>query len=192
MNPDWSLIGFTRINVVGSSGSGKSTIGKKIAQTLDLPYVESDELFWLPDWTEPPEEQFLATVKAVVAKDCWVLDGNYSRTIPIKWPRTHAVVWADLPYPVIFWQVLLRTLRRSITQEELWAGNRESLTKAFFSRDSILLWSLSNMKRVRKGYEGAMSRDDLKHIRFIRLRSRSDVAAFLRQLATEHKKGPTT
>ena len=85
-----------------------------------------------------------------------MLDGNYHRTAPIKWHKVEVVVWLDLPYWQIFWQVLSRTLRRSITREELWAGNRESLAKAFFSRDSILVWSLTNMKKIRVRYSEVM------------------------------------
>jgi len=35
-----------KIFVYGYSGSGKSTIGKKIARKLKYEYVEIDELFW--------------------------------------------------------------------------------------------------------------------------------------------------
>lgn len=48
------------------------------------------------------------------------------------------VVWLDLPYWQVLYQVLTRTLKRSITQEELWSGNRESLKQAFFEKDSVI------------------------------------------------------
>jgi hypothetical protein len=82
--------------------------------------------------------------------------------------------------------VLNRTLRRSITREELWAGNRESLAKAFFSRDSILLWSLTNMKKVRDRYSEVMRDESFSGIRFVRLRSRDEVNAFVAALTECH------
>ena len=39
-----------RISVVGSSGSGKTTVARRIAEALDAPHVELDELHWGPDW----------------------------------------------------------------------------------------------------------------------------------------------
>jgi hypothetical protein len=41
---------FERINVVGTSGSGKTTFARQLAARLDLPYYEMDALFWKPGW----------------------------------------------------------------------------------------------------------------------------------------------
>ena len=74
-----------RINVVGTSGSGKSTISKKLAENLGVPYIELDALFWGPNWTTTPDDEFFESLeKQLTATDGWVLDGNYSRTTPIK------------------------------------------------------------------------------------------------------------
>lgn len=67
------------------------------------------------------------------------------------------VVWLDLPYWLILYQVISRTIRRSVTKETLWAGNRNSLRKAFFSRNSIIWWCLTNLRQVRRQYLAAMS-----------------------------------
>lgn len=171
-----------RVNVVGSSGSGKSTVGRLIADKLDMPYVELDDLHWLPDWTESTDEQLFSKLENALSGEGWVLDGNYSRTVPVKWKRVQMVVWLDLPYWLILFQVITRTFRRSIYSEVLWAGNRESLAKAFFDKDSIILWSISNLSRVRRGYSQAMTDDRFGHIQFVRLRSRREIREFLSAL----------
>ena len=38
-----------KINVVGTSGVGKSTLARRLAQELSLPYIEMDVLYWLPE-----------------------------------------------------------------------------------------------------------------------------------------------
>jgi hypothetical protein len=83
---------------------------------------------------------------------------------------------------LILYQVIVRTIRRSLTKEELWAGNRETLKKAFFERDSIILWCLTNLGKVRRHYLAAMSDPRYRHIRFVRIRSRKELAAFLASL----------
>jgi adenylate kinase family enzyme len=173
---------FHRINIVGSSGSGKSTTGKLIARKLDSPYVELDEIQWKPNWTESTEEELFANLERSLEGESWVLDGNYSKTVSIKWQQVQLVVWLDLPYWLILYQVIVRTIRRSLTKEELWAGNRETLKKAFFERDSIILWCLTNLGKVRRHYLAAMSDPRYRHIRFVRIRSRKELAAFLASL----------
>lgn len=41
-----------RINVIGTSGSGKSTFSRMLATTLGYPYIEMDAMFWQPNWQE--------------------------------------------------------------------------------------------------------------------------------------------
>ena len=69
-----------RINVVGTSGSGKSTFAKSIAKKFNAPYVQMDEIFWKPNWKESCDEEFFSKVEEVVSTDRWILDGNYTRT----------------------------------------------------------------------------------------------------------------
>jgi adenylate kinase family enzyme len=173
---------FHRINIVGCSGSGKTTTGKLIAKKLGYPYVELDEIQWKPNWTESTEEELFTNLERSLAGESWVLDGNYSKTVPIKWKRVQLIVWLDLPYWLILYQVISRTIRRSLTSEELWAGNRETLWKAFFHRDSIIWWSLTNLAKNRRQYLAAMSDARYSHIRFVRIRSRKELAVFVSAL----------
>ena len=173
---------FQRINVVGSSGSGKTTVGKRIAERLAYPFVELDEIQWKPNWTESTEEELFTNLERSLSGESWVLDGNYSKTVPIKWKRVQLVVWLDLPYWLILFQVISRTIRRSLTQEALWAGNRGTLGKAFFDRDSIILWSLTNLRANRRRYLAAIQEPRFGHIRFIRIRTRKELELFLAAL----------
>src|SRR5215510_13089404 len=114
----------------------------------------------------------------------WVLDGNYTRTIPVKWKKVQAVIWLDPSLLRTVLQVIKRTIHRSLTQEELWpgTGNRESLRKAFLSKDSIILWAITSHQNSRKNYGSIMSSPAYSYISFIRLNSRTQVASFLEGL----------
>jgi len=46
-----------RINVIGTSGSGKTTFGREQASTLQIPFIELDTIFWEPDWNEPDDSE---------------------------------------------------------------------------------------------------------------------------------------
>jgi hypothetical protein len=73
-------------------------------------------------------------------------------------------------------------LKRSITQEELWSGNRESLKQAFFEKDSVIWWSLTHLTSNRRRYADAMTDPQYEHIQFVRLQSRKEVTEFIGSL----------
>jgi len=106
-----------RINVVGTSGSGKSTFAKSIAKKFNAPYVQMDEIYWKPNWKESCDEEFFSKVEEVVSTDRWILDGNYKRTIPIKWKRVQMVVYLDLPFHVVLYRIIKRSFLRGIRKK---------------------------------------------------------------------------
>jgi adenylate kinase family enzyme len=171
-----------RINVVGTTGSGKTTVAREIADRLGLRHVELDALFWKPDWGQTPDEEFLPRVDEATSGGRWVLDGNYSRTRPIVWPRADTIVWLDYSFPRVFGRLLWRTIRRSITKEELWEGCRERFRTSFFSRESILIWCLKTYWLRRRNYPELFARPENRHLRLVHLRTPRETAGWLRAL----------
>jgi adenylate kinase family enzyme len=86
---------WERINVVGTSGSGKSTFARQLAGLLDLPYHERDRFFWKRGWQPASDEELFRKVEEATSQPRWVLDGNYTRTLPIKWKRVQLVQRLD-------------------------------------------------------------------------------------------------
>ena len=170
-----------RINVIGTSGSGKTTFARELARLLGLPCYEMDALFWKPGWSESSDEELFRKVEEVTSGPRWVLDGNYTRTRAVSWRRVQVVIWLDPSFVTTLWSVTARTVRRACTREELWmgTGNRESLAQAFFTRKSIIWWAISRHGHNRRKYSAAMAAPEYRHIRFVRLGSRRDATRFL-------------
>jgi len=143
-----------------------------------------DGIFWGPDWYWPSDEEFFTNLREAFKKDAWVLDGNYTRSIPIKWEKVEIVIWLDYSFIRTLCQALIRAVKRSITKEELWAGtgNRESFKKSFFSKDSIILWTIKTHGTVRHKYLDYMKDEKYPGIQFLRLKSPSESKTFLEQL----------
>lgn len=160
-----------RFSVVGTTGAGKTTTARRIAQRLEIPHVELDALYWGPEWSPASLPVFRTRVADAVRDEAWVVDGNYSKVRDIVWRRADVVVWLDYELPVILRQLVCRTLRRCVRQEELWNGNRETLREAFFSRKSIVLWALRTYRRRRKEYSALFQGSDYAHLSLMRLTS---------------------
>jgi adenylate kinase family enzyme len=176
----------TRINVVGTCGSGKTTVGRRLAERLGLPFVEMDALAWRSDWRLAPYEEIRRLLDTATRAGGWVVDGNYSRFRDLLWGRADTVVWLDLGFVRTFGQLLLRTFGRCITREELWHGNRERLRSALLSRDSILLWGLKTYRRRRRDYPRLLSQPEHAHLRLVHLRTRCEIERWLAGLPQTH------
>ncbi|WP_240740895.1 adenylate kinase [Deinococcus sp. Arct2-2] len=171
-----------RILVIGTTGSGKTTLARAIAGRLGLPHGEQDSWFHQPGWQAAPTQQFRAQVAAFTSQSAWVMDGNYSKARDIGWARADTLVWLDYPARVVFWRLLTRTVRRTLSQQELWNGNRESL-RLQLSRDSIFLWFFrTHWKRQRTTPEQIAQ---FPHLRVVRLCSPEAAAAWVGALVEE-------
>lgn len=167
-----------RVVVIGTSGSGKTTLARALAERLGCPHIELDALHWGPGWTETPPDVFQAKVSEAVAAERWVLDGNYSKARSVVWARADTVVWLDYALWVPLWRVTWRTLRRGLTREELWNGNREPVL-GIFSRESMVLWVLKTYRRRRREYPALLAQPAYAHLRVIRLRSPRETRRWL-------------
>ncbi len=74
-----------RISVVGTSGWGKTTVGRALADRLGIPFIELDALAWLPGWTNRPLAEGRVLVEERTRGSVWVVDGNYSKVRDIVW-----------------------------------------------------------------------------------------------------------
>ncbi len=161
-----------RVSVVGNSGSGKSTFGRRLAERMQVPYVELDAIFHQPGWEELPRDQFRDRVAEVVAGPSWVVDGNYSVVRDLVWAAADTVVWFDPPRRTVMRRVITRTVARTMTRRELWNGNREPWSNllSLDPQRSIVAWSWTRHAVYRERYGHAREDPAWSGLEFIRVR----------------------
>jgi adenylate kinase family enzyme len=171
-----------RIVVIGTTGAGKSTLAASLAARLDLPQIELDALHWGPRWTPVGRDTFRARVAAATAAERWVAAGNYGTVRDLLWPRADTIVWLDYPLVLSFWRLTRRSLRRILTREELWAGNRETFRTQFLSRDSLYVWAARSHARHRREFAAHLADPAHTHLTTLRFASPRDTARWLATL----------
>jgi adenylate kinase family enzyme len=137
-----------QINVRG--GGGKTTLAKAIAQKKTLSFIELDAIQWLPNWEERDRADFGDKTSQAIqdADGAWVVDGNYSGYIgDLVVKEADMVVWLNLPWRVMFWRVVKRSIVRAWDKRKICGDNTESWRK-LFSRDSLWWWYIANRKRL--------------------------------------------
>lgn len=172
----------TRVNLVGVSGSGKSTVGQELARKLGVPYVEVDALNHGPNWTEATPEELRAKVEATMdAGAGWVLDGNYEHKLgDAILSRADTLVWLDLPLRTVLARLLRRTRTRIRDHVELWNGNKESWRTALVGRESLFVWAIRRHFHHRRNLPSRLARHP--NLTVVRLRSPREVSRWLESI----------
>ncbi|HEY6958317.1 MAG TPA: adenylate kinase [Candidatus Limnocylindria bacterium] len=172
-----------RVSVVGSTGSGKTTLGRELAAILGVPHVELDALNWGAGWTMVPATTFQQRVRDAISRDAWVVDGNYGGqgAREIVWECADTVVWLDFPLGVILARLFRRTNERIRSGRELWegTGNRETFRGAYLSRRSLYLWALKTHRRRKREYAALLALPQYAHLRVHRFTRPEDADAWL-------------
>lgn len=176
------------INIIGTTGSGKSTFARKLADQRKLQNIELDNLLWLDDWQESSNDALFLKLKIAMenAETGWVIDGLYTRTIPMIMEKVDTVIWLDYPFHINLYRLSKRTFGRVISREKLWenSDNRESL-KLMLSKESIFIWLIKSYPKNRKKYSDLMQNPAYQHIQFIHLTSPKQTEAFFKQMKAE-------
>ncbi|MFF1451185.1 adenylate kinase [Streptomyces sp. NPDC058274] len=129
-----------RVLVVGISGAGKSTLARRLAEQLAVPYHEMDSLYFTgPGWAV--NDEFVAEIGRITEGPGWIFDSlGYPEVRDLLWERADTVVWLDYSRRVIMPRILRRSLRRTLSRERVFGGNRETVSD-WFRRDHPAWWA---------------------------------------------------
>ena len=170
-----------RVSLVGGPGNGKTTVGRQLAGTLGVPFIELDSIFHQAGWRDLQRGEFRERVSEALAPESWVVDGNYPAVLDLVWARADTVLWLDLPRPLIMRRVIKRTLRRTLRREVLWNGNREPLTNLYRldPEKNIIRWAWVKHAAYTERYHAAMHDEANAHLHMVRLRTPGEIDTML-------------
>jgi adenylate kinase family enzyme len=169
-----------RVLVAGVTGSGKTTLARRLAAHWGLRHIEIDGLYHGPDWT--PRPTFLDDVRAFAAEPRWVTEFQYISlgTDRILGPRAQLLLWLDYPAALVRRRLLRRTLMRSVLRTRLWNGNVERPPWRLLSRDpnvSILRWQTVTLHKWAERMPSIEAA--YPHLTVVRLRTPAQTEAWL-------------
>lgn len=90
-----------KVVVIGSSGSGKTTIAAEIAKEFNLQSISMDAIIFKDeDFSEKPLREVYRRWIIGVAQgsDNWVMEGVYPEVADALWPLADILLWLDLPF----------------------------------------------------------------------------------------------
>jgi adenylate kinase family enzyme len=162
-----------KVLVIGSAGAGKSTFARHLGTLLNIDVIHLDAPYWHPGWVETPRDEWRKVIEALLPRDAWIIDGNYSNTLELRLGACDTVIFLDIARLICLWRVLKRALLyRSRTRPDMAEGCRERLDFGF------IRWVWHYQSRTRPWIIQIL-RESAQRKQVIWLRSQAEVKRFL-------------
>ena len=162
-----------RVIIIGCGGAGKSTLARKLGEKTGLPVVHLDQIWWGPgNWQHMEREAFDRILAEEMEKPCWILDGNYNRTLQPRLDRCDTVIYLDLPRLVCLGSWVGRVIKN-------WGHVRADMAEgcAEWFDPEMAMWIWNFNKNNRKRYYELLQNLDGRQVHI--LKNRREVKRFL-------------
>ena len=162
-----------KIIIIGSSGTGKSTLARRLGEVTGLDVIHLDRLHWKPNWVETPKDEWQKKVEDVVTGDSWIIDGNFGGTMETRFDACDTVIFLETPRTVCVYRILKRVaFYRKGSRPDMADDCDEKFDWQF------LKWVWNYPVRSKPKVEALIKRfQDTKTI--IRLKSKKEIENFL-------------
>ena len=162
-----------RIIVIGSGGAGKSTFSKRLGDVSGIEVIHLDQIYWRPNWVKTGKDEWRRIVEGLIAKNSWIMDGNFGGTREMRLAACDTVIFLDIPRRICLYRILKRSIiYRGKTRPDMAEGCKERFDLEF------LVWVWNYPKTSGKRALEEMSQLDGKRI--IVLRNTNDIEEFLK------------
>ncbi|OOQ92957.1 DNA topology modulation protein [Bacillus cereus] len=165
-----------KIILIGSGGSGKSTLVKQLGNKLKIQVYHLDALFWKPNWVGVPREEQRTVQNDLIKEEKWIIDGNYGGTMDIRINAADTIIFLDIHRTICVYRAFKRIVQyRNKTRPDMGAGCEERFDLQFFK----WIWEYPKTKRP-----AIVKRLDQlnKDKRVIILKTPSEVQRFLKEV----------
>jgi adenylate kinase family enzyme len=136
--------------IFGRPGSGKSTFALKLSRQLNLPLYHLDRFFYRANWVERNYTEFLDTQQALVDERNWIIDGNATKSLEMRYAHAHIVLYFNFPRLICYWRIFKRLFARDSDINDRATGCHEkirwSLVKYTWTFQDRVTGQINNLK----------------------------------------------
>ncbi len=110
-----------RIHIIGSGGSGKTTLARQLAYNLDAPCYELDHIGYDNHSKRTLEERSF-DVRQITIQPRWVSEGVYLWWVDDLLQNADVIVWLDLHWTLCYQRIVLRHIRADLARTNTHPG----------------------------------------------------------------------
>lgn len=170
-----------KIIIIGCSGSGKSTLSRQLSELMQIPVVHLDKLWWKPNWETASRDEFDVLHRAAMAEPTWIMDGNFSRTLPERLKNCDTVIYLDFNRITCIMGVLKRVFSGlGKVRPDMGEGCPERFDWSFL----VWVWNFNKKNRA----QTYQLLSEAEHAEVHVLKNRKQVNRFLVNMCNEYRR----
>ena len=184
---------MTRIHIIGSGGSGKTTLARQLAVVLSAPCYELDHIGYSGHSKRSIEDR-QTDVRQIAAQPAWVSEGGFVWWVGDLLEAADTIIWLDLHWTLCWRRIVTRHIKADLARTNAYPGFRKMLRFAAGVRpyyldsapavpsapDDDAANNRAAVAQVLAAYPGKV----------IQCRRPQEVAAFLAQVKTATRTAP--
>ena len=123
----------TKIRIIGSVGSGKTTLAKELSLKLNIPYYEIDNVVWIRRKsgdirrTDEEREEYL---NAIIHSEAWIIEGVHSEDwVSASFDQAELIIFLDTKYSTRIYRIIKRFVLQKLKLEQ---SNYKTTIEIFF------------------------------------------------------------
>jgi adenylate kinase family enzyme len=110
-----------RIHIIGSGGSGKTTLARQLAVIINAPCYELDQIGY-ENGAKRSLEVRLKDVRQIASQPTWVSEGGFVWWVDDLLQGADVIVWLDLHWTLCYRRIVLRHIRADLARNNAHPG----------------------------------------------------------------------
>ena len=170
-----NIYDYNKIILVGSGGSGKSWMAKRIAEITGYSLFHLDKELWQPGWVMPPKEEKITKQQEMMNREQWIIEGNYNSTMELRFSAADLIIYLDINRIVCIWRAMKRTGKKRSDLPDYLEESKAFTKEAFKFYKWIWTYPKTGRKTIMDLHEKYSDKA------FLHIRKRREVKKLLRQ-----------
>ncbi|MFK9095455.1 AAA family ATPase [Bacillus salipaludis] len=111
-----------KIHIIGSVGSGKTTLAKRLSRKLNVPFYELDNVVWKRQKSvdiRRTDEERKEYLNSIIQSDTWIIEGVHNEDwVASSFYNAELIIYLDTKYSIRTYRIIKRFVLQKLGLEK--------------------------------------------------------------------------